>query len=263
MGYWMTHRVLLAGCSFIAIETQEPMPPWDEINYQKYIFRGTPAAGNVAIAQRVQYEVVRQPWEHVVILWSGINRIDIPKTQHQHNEMPHTYPFILELGDMYWYLSGGICGSWYASKQCPEPVYTQFMQAFINQTPRTASDTTFEAIVDTQQFLEKRNIPYTMSFIYDINRDYNSELDIFGNRFARDIAKDRWPHWLALEHCLGQADVESEWYSQIDWTKFPAIETPFEYCASRNMLQADRFHPTKDGLKQWFKHQLDIYLTDS
>jgi hypothetical protein len=254
-------KVLVSGCSFLNIAAQDPLPPFDKINYQKYNIIGDVAAGNLAIAARVRHEVLKQHYDRVVVVWSGINRIDIEKTRHQYNEMPQTYPHVLDFGDMVWFLSGGICGSWHSS--CPEPVLSQFHSAFRNQTMLSASDSTLKIIVDTQKFLTERSIDYTMSFIYDIHRDYNSMVDVFGNRSPRTIAKDRWPHWLALEHCLGQVDTASEWYNQVDWAKFPAEQTAFEYCSEREMLQPDKFHPTKDGLKQWFSHQLDIYLTDS
>lgn len=254
-------RVLVAGCSFLNIATREPLPPWDKINYKKYNIIGDSAAGNLAIAARVRYEVLKEQYDHVVVLWSGINRVDIEKTKHQYNEMPLGYPFVLDFGDMVWFLSGGICGSWHSS--CPDPVKQQFHNAFKDQTPLIASDITLQAIADTQQFLNERNIPHTMSFIYDIHQSYDSVVDVFGNRFPRTFGKDRWPHWLALEHCLGQIDKSSKWYNQVDWTKFPDAQPPYEYCSERDLLQPDKFHPTKDGLKQWFSQQLDIYLTDS
>lgn len=255
-------KVLLVGCSFLSIEAREPMPPWDQINYKKYHFRGTPAGGNVVISERVKHEVTNDHWDHVIVIWTGINRVDIPKTKYQYEEMPHTYSFVQQLGDMYWFLSGGICGSWQVPGACPEPVYTQFMQAFVDQTPRLASDISLKAIVDTQQWLDSKSVPYTMGWIYNTTRDYNSELDVFGNRIPRKLMLDRWPHWLALEHCLGKMDTQSTFYNQVNWSKFPSQTTAFEWCAERKMLEPDRFHPTKEGMIKWFR-ELDIYLTDS
>jgi hypothetical protein len=254
-------RVLVVGCSFLDIGAQEPLPPWDKINYKKYNIIGQTAAGNVAIAARVRHELSKQHYDHVVIVWSGINRVDIEKAKHQYDEMPQGYPHVIDLGDMFWFLSGGMCGTWH--ENCPEPVKSQFNNAFRDLTSLRATDITMEAVVNTQRFLTERNISYTMSFIYDIHQDYNSVIDIFGNRSPRKTFLDRWPNWLALEHCLGQVDTASTWYDQVDWTKFPAKENPYEYCVERNLLRSDNFHPTKEGLKQWFSHQMDIYLTDS
>ena len=255
-------RILVVGCSFISFESREPMPPWDKINYKKYHFRGTPAGGNIVIAERVKHEVLNSHWDQVVVVWTGINRIDIPKTKYQYEELPKTYSFVQQIGDMYWFLSGGVCGSWQVADACPEPVYTQFMQAFVDQTQISASDITLKCIVDTQEFLKNKNIPFTMAWIYDVNKDYNSDLDVFGNRNPRKIMLDRWPHWLALEHCLGKIDKSSSWYDNVDWSFFPSESTAFEWCAERKMLEPDRFHPTKEGMIKWFR-ELDIYLTDS
>lgn len=259
----MSHQYLLAGCSFLDVGMRQPIPPWDKINYKKYLFKGDVAAGNQAIAARVRYELAQNNFEHVVVLWTGINRIDVSMTLGDFNSLPNTYKFISRLGDTVWYLSGGICGSWQQNNDCPAPIKKRFDNEFMYQTARSASDTTLRTIVETQQFLQQQGVEYTMGFIYDIHADYNDMLDVIGNKFPRVTAADRWPDWLALEHCLGKIDTESEWYDQVDWTKFPAQQAPYEYCAERNMLEHDRFHPSKDGIKQWFQTQLDIYLTDS
>jgi hypothetical protein len=254
-------RVLIAGCSFVAIEALYPLPPWDEINYRKYTFRGDVAAGNQAIAARVQHEVTHGNFDHVVVLWSGINRIDIPVAVDFHRNMPKTYRFIADLQDPIWYLSGGIAGSWQWDDICPDRVKNQFRDAFLHQTHRSASDTTLQTIADLQQWLAQRGISYDMSFIYDIHRDYNDRVDYENNRRKRVTATDRWPQWLALEHCLGQVDTTSPAYDQVDWAKCRSHDTVYEWCESRNLLQADRFHPTKDGFRLWLDQVLNINLS--
>lgn len=253
-------RTLIAGCSFVAIEAQPPLPPWDAINYNRFFFRGTVAAGNQAIAARVYWELERNHYDHVVVLWSGINRIDIPVAVDFHRHMPPTYPFILDLEDPVWYLSGGIAGSWQQGDACPEWAQRQFREAFVHQTTRSASDSTLKVVSELQQWLDNRNFSYDMSFIYDIHRDYNDRVDVTNNRYRRIAAVDRWPHWLALEHCLGQVDITSPYYNQVDWDRCRTQDTPYEWCESRDLLQTDRFHPTKDGLKQWMFQVMDIDL---
>lgn len=259
----MIERTLLIGCSYLDVGMRQPLPPWDKINYRKFLFKEMVAAGNRAIAAKVKYEVSQSNYEHVVVLWSGINRIDVPVSVAQFENLPNTYKFINRIGDQVWYLSGGICGSWQQGDDCPDYIKSVFREEFLRQTPRSASDTTLKSIVDTQEFLEQRGQSYSMSFIYDIHADYNNNLDVIGNKFPRTTAVDRWPNWLALEHCLGQVDTQSPWYDQVDWTKFSAEKTPYEYCADRDMLEKDKFHPSKDGLKRWFETQMDICLTDS
>ena len=259
----MTHSVLVAGCSYLDVGMRQPMPPWDKINYRKYLIKGDVAAGNQAIAARVRHELSKKDFEQVVVLWSGINRIDISVPLSTWESLPNTYKFISKFNDQIWYLSGGICGSWQQGQDCPADIQSQFREHYLNQTMLSASNDTLKTIVETQQLLENKGVDYVMSFIYDIHADYNNELDVTGNKYPRTYATNRWPNWLALEHCLGQVDTESPYYDQVDWSKFPAEITPFEYCAERNMLETDHFHPTKDGLKQWFQTQLDIYLTDS
>ena len=87
-------------------------------------------------------------------------------TKYQYEELPKTYSFVQQIGDMYWFLSGGVCGSWQVADACPEPVYTQFMQAFVDQTQISASDITLKCIVDTQEFLKNKNIFYGLIVIF-------------------------------------------------------------------------------------------------
>lgn len=253
-------QVLVAGCSYAAIATLDPLPPWDAINYHRYTFRGEPAAGNQAIAARVRYELERHSFDHVVVLWSGINRIDIPVNIKFHERMPQTYRFVMDLGDPVWYLSGGIAGSWQWENICPDWIKNQFRDAYVLHTPRSVSDTTLQTIAELQQWLDHRGMSYDMSFIYDIHRDYNDVVDAEANRRRRTESFDRWPHWLALEHCLGQVDTTSPWYDQVDWDRCRTQNTAYEWCQERNLLQQDRFHPTKDGLRQWMLAQFDLDL---
>lgn len=253
-------KVLLTGCSFIDIEAVAPLPPWDAINYNRYVFRGAAAAGNQSIAARARWEIERGEYDHVVVLWSGINRIDISAAVDFHRRMPKTYRFIMDLDDPVWYLSGGIAGAWQHHDICPDWVKNQFREAYLNQTMRSATDTTLQAVVELQEWLSQRSISYNMSFIYDIHRDYNDRVDLENNRFKRVVAIDRWPHWLALEHCLGQVDTTSPWYDRVDWEQCRTTDTPYEWANSRNLLQPDRFHPTKDAMRQWFDNILEINL---
>ena len=253
-------RVLIVGCSFAAIETLYPLPPWDGINYKKYHFRGTVAAGNQAIAARVKHEASNGHYDQVVVLWSGINRVDLPINVKFHERMPKTYPFVLDLGDPAWYLSGGIAGSWQWDDICPEYAKNLFRDAFLHQTARTASDISLSTVADLQQWLTQKGLAWRMSFIYDIHRDYNDRVDYENNRRKRVMAAERWPQWLALEHCLGQVDTTSPCYDQVDWSQCRTQDTPYEWCDSRGLLQPDRFHPTKEGFCQWMREVMGIDL---
>jgi hypothetical protein len=88
------------------------------------------------------------------------------------------------------------------------------------------SEITFQNMMNCGNMLDKLNIPYRFSTIYDI---FNS------NHHAR--------------HSLGQATKEY-YYNYVDWNKFINI-TPFEYGIRHDLLESDNFHLSKPGMNQW------------
>ena len=254
------NSVLIAGCSFagIAAGYSNPAP---SINHTRFKFFDAPAAGNRAIAARVRHELPRNSYDHVVVLWSGINRIDVPVSRKTHIRTPSNYQYISVMEDWAWYHSGGIAGSWQSDNVCPDIVKSQFRNQYLHQTARSATDATLAAILETQDLLESRKVNYTMCFIYDIDQSYDDAVDKVTNTRRRTIAFDRWPQWLALEHCLGKIDTTSSLYNMVNWDKFSSAVPPYEYCAERNLQQIDQFHPTAFGITEWFDTQLGIDLT--
>jgi hypothetical protein len=252
--------VLIAGCSFagIAAGYSHPAP---KVNLDQFQFFGDAAAGNRAIAARVRHQISRAKYKHVVVMWSGINRIDIPIERTTHEKLPDIYPYVTVLEDWAWYLSGGMGSSWQSDDHCPNLVKSQFREQYLHQTPRSATDSSLAAILETQELLNSRNINYTMCFIYDIYRSYDEVVDKVTNTYRRTIGTDRWPRWLALEHCLGKIDITSSLYSMVDWGKFTIPVTPYEYCAERDLLQIDQFHPTSFGMAEWFDTQVGFNIT--
>lgn len=252
--------VLVAGCSFAGVVTGQSDTAIN-LNQKRFKFFDSSAAGNKAIAARIRYELLRDSYDHVIVLWSGINRIDMPVSSETHTKTPNNYKYISVMEDWVWYHSGGIAGSWQSDDVCPAAIKSQFRQEYLHQTARSATDTTLLAIIETQDLLETHKINYTMSFIYDIHQSYDDTVDKVTNTKYRTIGFDRWPLWLSLEHCLGKVDATSGLYNMVNWDKFNNTTPPFEYCAKRDLQQIDKFHPTPVGMIEWFKTQLSIDLT--
>jgi hypothetical protein len=253
-------QVLVAGCSFagIAAGYSHPAP---KINLDRYQFFGDAAAGNRAIAARVRHQVSRSKYEHVVVMWSGINRIDIPIERTIHDKLPDTYPYVSVFEDWAWYLSGGMGSSWQSDDNCPIQIRSQLREQYVQQTPRSATDTTLAAILETQELLNSRMVNYTMCFIYDVHQSYDDVVDKVTNTQRRTIGTDRWPRWLALEHCLGKIDTTSSLYSMVDWTKFNMNSNPYEWAMRRDQLEGDNYHPTRNAMIDWFREQMGIDIT--
>ena len=268
------NRVLIAGCSFAGIVNRKSELRWvtpgvinkqsdplPSIDTERFQFFGDDAAGNRAIAARVKHQLFRDKYNHVVVMWTGINRVDVPIERKTHVRTPNNYQYVSVLENWAWYFSGGICGSWQFDSECPAMVKSQFRDQYLHQTFRSATDTTLAAILETQELLDSRKINYTMCFIYDIHQSYDDVVDKVTNTRQRSLGFDRWPQWLALEHCLGKIDPTSSLYSMINWNKFTAPIPPYEYCLAKNLLQIDEFHPTISGMVEWFDTQMGFNIT--
>ena len=106
----------------------------------------------------------------------------------------------------------------------PAFVEQYHMLQYIQRNQHYYSELTFQHVMNCFNMLEKFNIPYKFSFIYDIFADHN-------NNF------------------LGQA-VKEHYYKFINWNHYIDF-TPFEYGLRNDLLSADGFHLTKDGYSQW------------
>jgi hypothetical protein len=237
-------KTLIVGCSFVAnicVDTPGDLVP--RINQQRFDARGTSGAGNQSIAARVIYECSLQQYQQVVVLWSGINRLDYPIGVHLHDVQPcdfdgnKLYPYYTEMGRMAWYHSGGYRLG-YEGDTCPDFLKNWFTQQYKSGGRRYFSELTLMSIIQTQGFLKSINMPCQMSFIYDVHSDYSKT---------------------AIEPGCGQIVTSSPLYKLVDWNQFTAQIPPYEFAQSRNEL-ADEFHPRFATMIEWFKTQLDIDL---
>lgn len=211
------------------------------MNPNHFAIRGKSGSGNQAIAARVAWEVSQHNYKRVIVLWSGINRLDFPVGRALHDTFPKVsdhewyYPYYTELGDMVWYHSGGFLLSG-CSNQCPTQLRDFFQNQYRGFTPRYLSDMSMLSVLQTQCLLENLNIQYNMSFIYDIDHGYT----------------ESW-----IEPGCGQVVTDSPLYTKINWDKF-AKHPPFEWARERNLLWPDNFHPSFEGMWAWFREELAI-----
>jgi len=216
-----------------------------QINTDKFEIRATPGSGNQSMAARVIYECSQRQFDQVVVVWSGINRLDFPigkelhKVQSKNKLGEYDYGYFTEIGDMAWYHSGG-WGLSGCSYPCPTFLQYFFKNQYVGSTNRYLSDMSLLAIIQVQSFLAHRAIPYKMSFIYDIHNDHIEP------QFAPG---------------LGNLDKASPLNTQVDWTKFSMDLPMFEYAQDTEQLSKDKFHPTSDCMIEWFKTYMDIDLT--
>jgi hypothetical protein len=222
-------RVLVVGCSFLAEL---------ECDTSGVKIIGKPGAGNRVLAEIVTHELAIATYTQVYIVWSGINRIDIPigielyKTFDKDN-----YPYHCKLDDVVWYFSGGIGGS---GPECPIEIKKSFHTHYVGSTPRYLTNLTLSSIISIQSLLCAKNISYRMAFIY--NPD-NQTYDV-----------------TQLSNVLGTIDWSSPMHTLVDWSKIQTNNTPYEWCQHRHLLKEDNFHPSRKGITSWLSEnfQLDI-----
>lgn len=235
----MSSGTLLIGCSYLHnIDLRQ-------INSSKFKIRATPGAGNQSMAARVIHECSQQTFDRVVVIWSGINRIDIPIGKDLHNVQSkeeksgeYKYGYFTELGDMVWYHSGGWALSG-CSDPCPGFLKNFFKHQYKGSTDRYLSDFSLLSVLQAQSFLASRNIPYSMSFIYDIDANYAA------SKFGPG---------------LGQIDRSSPLNSLVDWTAFSLEKPMFEHGLATDQMTQDQFHPTSKCMIEWFNTYMGIDL---
>ena len=234
-------RTLLVGCSFLDSLIREDVHP---INTNKYTILASTGSGNQAMAAQTIHEVCSNLYDQVVVLWSGINRVDIPISAqlgnyYRSNSNEHLYQW--QIGNMSWFHSGGILGvSTQNSSQTPAVIKKFFQTQYLIETDlnRYLTELSLLSIVSTQAVLNQHKVPYQMGFIYDVK---STEYDQF-------------------EHCHGTLDQQTPLYHAVDWTKFTDHTSPHAWARDQNRLEEDDYHPTKDAMIDWFRLAMNIDL---
>ena len=208
-------HTLIVGCSYV--EMLSPFPTnnpnhnknhpehklFDAIDHDNFLIVGRAGSGNTGIAARVIYECSKQKFDQVVVLWSGINRIDIPVPARLQQTFPrrdqHTwvYDYITELDDVVWYHSGG-WGASGVSQDCPQVIREFFRNQYLGATSKYLTDLSLQSVVNTQTFLKANNIEYKMGWMYNIHEPTSDNIMFSG---------------------AGHVDTNSRYYSLVDWSK--------------------------------------------
>jgi hypothetical protein len=236
-------KFLISGCSF----TQWPeYPGGPNICWPRYFQEQNPqveiktvaeaAAGNQYIADSVIRNVSEERPDHVIVMWSGVSRLDYLTSLEDPawDALYDSYGFYRRLpGNKLGYIfSGGRMGTWFKN-----PV----AHKMFNEMYKVASDTSLGyinlmEIVKTQNFLKAQGIPYHfMSYVNywndrpEVSR--NGDFGVMGNRdlapLVNAIDFDRWIFSDAEKNGL------------------------YELSIANNDFQADGFHPGNKTQEAW------------
>jgi len=197
-------KILVSGCSF----TQWPeYPGGPNTCWPKYVTEheiqnvAEAAAGNQYICDSVVRAVLEQRPEMVLVMWSGVSRLDYLTSLEDSawNNLFNSYGFFRRIpGDkLGWIFSGGQMGTWFK-----HPVaHKMFYEMYKVSSELSLAHINLVEIVKLQNFLQAKNIPYRfMSYVNYWGTDNNiSPNGDFGvgkfpdlNYLIKDIDFDRW-----------------------------------------------------------------------
>jgi hypothetical protein len=236
-------KFLISGCSF----TQWPeYPGGPNICWPRYFQEQNPqieiktvaeaAAGNQYIADSVIRNVSEERPDHVIVMWSGVSRLDYLTSLEDPawDALYDSYGFYRRLpGNRLGYIfSGGRMGTWFKN-----PV----AHKMFNEMYKVSSDTSLGyinlmEIVKTQNYLKAQGIPYHfMSYVNYWNDQpqvsRNGDFGVMGNRDLAPLVDaidfDRWIF----------SDLEKNGL--------------YELSIARNDFQEDGFHPGNATQEAW------------
>jgi hypothetical protein len=238
-------KFLISGCSF----TQWPeYPGGPNICWPRYFQEQNPqaeiktvaeaAAGNQYIADSVIRNVSEERPDHVIVMWSGVSRLDYLTSLEDPawDTLYDSYGFYRRLpGNRLGYIfSGGRMGTWFKN-----PV----AHKMFNEMYKVSSDTSLGyinlmEIVKTQNYLKAQGIPYHfMSYVnYWNNRPEVSRNGDFGVMGNRDLAP-----------LVDAIDFDRWIFSDSEKNGL------YELSIAHNDFQADGFHPGNSTQEAWAK----------
>lgn len=236
-------RTLVIGCSFVS-RLQHRYHTDVPVNHVHYHIVDSPGSGNQAIAARTIYQLSQESYDQVVVLWSGVNRLDFPvsaELQRNHSANNTDWTAVCNIGRAAWYHSGGFLGTGIFGN-IPEAVQIFLRAQYLGSDPDSAylSELTLMSIVNVQNALKARNINYRMAFIYNTEHG--------------DVGRQQ-------EHSHGRLNRDSDWNKLVDWDQFHMSSNPYDWARHQDLLESDNYHPTRNALIEWVKQQLDIDLT--
>jgi hypothetical protein len=236
-------NILVSGCSF----TQWPEYPggpnicWPrflkELNPDWNITsRAEAAAGNQYIADSVVRAVLEQRPERVLVMWSGVSRLDYLTSLEDPawDKLFDSYGFYRRLpdGKLGYIFSGGQMGTWFKN-----PVaHKMFYEMYKVSSELSLATINLMEIVKTQQFLKSMNVPY--HFMSYVNY-WTTEKNISPNG---DFGLAALPELAGL-------------LNAVDFSKWIFSDSSkngiYELAKQNNDFQADGFHPGDNTQRQW------------
>ena len=232
-------NILISGCSF----TQWPdYPGGPNICWPKYLTdheitnRAEAAAGNQYICDSVIRSVLEQKPEMVLVMWSGVTRLDYLTSIEDPawSELFDSYGFYRKIpGDKLGYIfSGGQLGTWFKN-----PVaHRMFYEMYKVSSELSLATINLQEIVKLQNFLKYKGIPYRfMSYV-----NYWNTLDNISPN--GDFGVLKYPE---LNYLINEIDF-TQWIFSND-----NKDGIYELAKELTSFMPDGFHPGAAANQQW------------
>jgi hypothetical protein len=240
-------KVLVSGCSF----THWPEEPGSDKNicWPTALQRlrpdfeiknlAEPGAGNVYIANGVVRYLLENPdFDMVLIMWSGVSRIDFltDLTNDAWHRMFDDFGFYRRVescpGQLGYIFSGGALGPWNANPD----MMRLFKGLYMVSNNTSLAHTNLIEIIKCQEFLKARRMPYR--FMSYVN------------------------YWNHTDHCSPNGDFGVLKYPElrplidnIDWSQWIFQDSDkngiYEMAKLKQDYHGDRFHPGVDTHDAW------------
>lgn len=238
-------NLLISGCSF----TQWPeYPGGPNICWPKFLKElnpdwnienvAEPAAGNQYIADSVIRSVIKNPPDHVLVMWSGVSRLDYLTSLDDSawERLFDSYGFYRRFEDcpsrLGYIFSGGQMGTWYKN----EVAHKMFYEMYKVSSPLSLAHINLMEIVKLQGFLKSKGIPYHfMSYINYWNTDThigpNGDFGVLAFNELRDLVKEiDFGPWIFTDSNRNGI---------------------YEMARTHSDFQPDGFHPGIPTFQQW------------
>jgi|APSaa5957512535_1039671.scaffolds.fasta_scaffold30325_5 hypothetical protein len=237
----MKKRVLISGCSFTENFIQFDPMHWtynafpQDVYVVNNVARG--AAGNNYIASSILSNIdLNSKPDYVFILWSGIRRIDMPFPSGTSTTKFKNYLFCAVNNECqfvdYFFTGQNIAMLEGGSRRhfdVESSIFEELADIYYDNevSDNFCNQLSLSAISSVTNFLDNHNINYNFSFIYGIHNKH-----------------------LGRQPSLGPIDTKNKQYDHINWDRYIDIP-PFDYGIKHNLISADRFHLTDDGMRRW------------
>lgn len=212
---------------------------FSKIDTERYDIWGAAGSGNAAIAQRVLHLIAQRQYRRVIVVWSGVNRLDVPVGREWHETMPRIsndefqFNYFTDLGETIWYHCGGYFGP--ENPAMPGPFRELFRTQFLGASRRFLTDLTLSNVIMLQGALEKQNLDYRMGWMYDPRLPYDDP---------------------KIEPGCGKLDESSPLMQLVDWSRIDT-RTAYEWSQANGLVYPDGFHWSWEGGRQWLLEVMD------